>query len=105
MLPTNDLRRLDRLGQLLGAALAGEDWARIGEIDLLIRQGLQRLSVAGELGAETQARLEPLKALHARALQACTRECQRVGSLMGRHTEHGEGRRAYSLLDSVQGEA
>lgn len=105
MLPTNDLRRLDRLGQLLGAALAGEDWARIGEIDLLIRQGLQRLSVAGELGAETQARLEPLKVLHAQALQACTRECQRVGSLMGRHTEHGEGRRAYSLLDSVQGEA
>ena len=105
MLPTNDLRRLDRLGQLLGEALASKDWARIGEIDLLIRQGLQRLSVAGELGAETQARLEPLKALHAQALQACTRECQRVGSLMGRHTEHGEGRRAYSLLDSVQGEA
>lgn len=105
MLSTNDLRCLDRLGQLLGAALAGEDWARIGEIDLLIRQGLQRLSVAGELGAETQARLEPLKVLHAQALQACTRECQRVGSLMGRHTEHGEGRRAYSLLDSVQGEA
>ena len=105
MLPTNDLRRLDRLGQLLGEALASKDWARIGEIDLLIRQGLQRLNVAGELGAETQARLEPLKALHARALQACTRECQRVGSLMGRHTEHGEGRRAYSLLDSVQGEA
>lgn len=105
MLPTNDLRRLDRLGQLLGEALASKDWARIGEIDLLIRQGLQRLNVAGELGAETQARLEPLKALHVQALQACTRECQRVGSLMGRHTEHGEGRRAYSLLDSVQGEA
>ena len=105
MLSTNDLRCLDRLGQLLGAALASKDWARIGEIDLLIRQGLQRLSVAGELGAETQARLEPLKALHAQALQACARECQRVGSLMGRHTEHGEGRRAYSLLDSVQGEA
>ena len=105
MLSTNDLRCLDRLGQLLGAALASKDWARIGEIDLLIRQGLQRLNVAGELGAETQARLEPLKALHAQALQACARECQRVGSLMGRHTEHGEGRRAYSLLDSVQGEA
>lgn len=104
MLRTNDLRRLDRLGQLLGAALASEDWARIGEIDLLIREGLQRLSVAGELDAELQARLEPLKALHAQALHACTRECQRVGSLLGRHTEHGEGRRAYSLLDSVQGE-
>ncbi|MEC4239903.1 hypothetical protein [Pseudomonas sp. DSV-1] len=104
MLRTNDLRRLDRLGQLLGAALASEDWTRIGEIDLLIREGLQRLSVAGELDAELQARLEPLKALHAQALHACTRECQRVGSLLGRHTEHGEGRRAYSLLDSVQGE-
>lgn len=101
---TIDLRRLDHLGQLLSAALAAEDWARIGEIDALIRQGLQRLRVAGELGAELQARLEPLKALHARALQGCTRECQRVGGLLGRHTEHGEGRRAYSLLDSVQGE-
>jgi len=101
---TIDLRRLDHLGQLLSAALAAEDWARIGEIDALIRQGLQRLRVTGERGAELQARLEPLKALHARALQGCTRECQRVGGLLGRHTEHGEGRRAYSLLDSVQGE-
>lgn len=101
---TIDLLRLDHLGQLLSAALAAEDWARIGEIDALIRQGLQRLRVTGELGAELQARLEPLKALHARALQGCTRECQRVGGLLGRHTEHGEGRRAYSLLDSVQGE-
>ena len=81
---TIDLRRLDHLGQLLSAALAAEDWARIGEIDALIRQGLQRLRVTG--------------------MQGCTRECQRVGGLLGRHTEHGEGRRAYSLLDSVQGE-
>ena len=51
---TIDLRRLDHLGQLLSAALAAEDWARIGEIDALIRQGLQRLRVTGELGAVLQ---------------------------------------------------
>ncbi|WP_409498794.1 hypothetical protein [Pseudomonas fragi] len=99
-----DLRRLDHLGRLLAGALEQKDWARVGEIDRLIRQGLQRLSANGQPGADLQARLAPLKACYARARQTCMREHQRLGDLLGSLAQHGEGRLAYSLLDSVQEE-
>lgn len=104
MLPEVDLQRLEHLRLLLCEALGKEDWPRIGEIDSLIRLGLQRLRAEGELSAPLVAALAPLKALHGQALQACALECQRVSGLLRSHTEHGEGRRAYSLLESVQGE-
>lgn len=100
----NDLRRLDHLGQLLDDALAREDWVRVGEIDLLIRQGLQRLSVDGQLSAPFQARLAPLKARHQQALQACAGECQRLADLLASLNEHEEGRLAYALIDITQAE-
>lgn len=99
-----DLRRLAHLRQLLALALAQEDWARIHEIDLLIRQGLLHLCEGGEFAPRTLAELAPLKALHGQALQACSRECKRLSDLLESHTEHQEGRRAYSLADSVQAE-
>lgn len=99
-----DLRRLAHLRQCLTEALANEDWPRIHQIDLLIRQGLQRLNAGGELSAHTLGELATLKALHGQALQACTRECQRLSALLVSHTEYGEGRSAYSLADSVQAE-
>ena len=99
-----DLRRLAQLHKLLGDALAKEDWPRIREIDLLIRQGLQRLDAEGALNPRTLNELAPLKARHGQALQACARDCQRLSALLASHTEHGEGRSAYSLVDSVQAE-
>lgn len=97
-----DLRRLAHLRQSLAQALAQEDWARIHKIDLLIREGLQRLGESGEFTPRTLAELAPLQALHGQALQACSRECKRLSDLLGSHTEHQEGRLAYSLTDSVQ---
>lgn len=103
MLPKADLRRMERLRLLLAESVAQEDWSRIAQIDVLIRQSLQRLSATGELSAQARAELAPLKALHGQALHTCARECQRLRGLLERHTEHGEGRNAYSLAGSAQG--
>lgn len=104
MQPEVDRRRLSRLEVLLAEALVNQDWTRIGELDTLIAQSLRRLQASGALTEQLLAQLAPLKHLHGRALGACADECQRLKTVLERHTTFGEGRQAYSLADSVQGE-
>lgn len=98
-----EFNRLAHLQKLLAEGLAKEDWVRIGEVDGLIRQCLERLQNAQPFNDETRRKLAPLKALHGHALQACARECARLSQMLANHTEYAEGRHAYSLADSLQG--
>ena len=98
-----EFNRLAHLQKLLAESLAKEDWVRIGEVDGLIRQCLERLQNAQPFNDETRRKLAPLKALHGHALQACARECARLSQMLANHTEYAEGRQAYSLADSLQG--
>ncbi|MHC8306794.1 hypothetical protein [Pseudomonas sp. PB3P13] len=104
MLPEADLRRLLQLQQPLADAQVKQDWARIGELNALITQSLQRLRDAGALTEKALVELAPLKKLHGQVLSSCTDECMRLKAILDRHTEFGEGRQAYSLVDSAQGE-
>lgn len=104
MQPEVDRRRLSRLEVLLAEALTAQDWTRIGELDTLIAQSMRRLHGSGALTEQVLAELAPLKRLHGRALGACAAECQRLKTILECHTAFGEGRQAYSLVDSVQGE-
>lgn len=99
-----DRRRLLRLEVLLAEALADRDWTRIGELDALIGLSLRRLQANGALTPRLLAELAPLKRLHGRALGSCADECQRLKTILERHTEFGEGRQAYALVDSAQEE-
>ena len=98
-----ELNRLAHLQKLLAEGLAKEDWVRIGEVDGLIRQCLERLQDAQPFDVKTRRTLAPLKALHGHALQACARECARLSQMLANHTEYAEARHAYSLADSLQG--
>ena len=98
-----EFNRLAHLQKLLAEGLAKEDWVRIGEVDGLIRQCLERLQDAQPFNDETRRKLAPLKALHGHALQACARECARLSQILANHTDYAEGRQAYSLADSLQG--
>lgn len=104
MLPEDDLRRLSKLKPLLSEAHAKADWPRIGELNTLITQSLQRLRSAGALTEDALEELAPLKKLHGHVLISCTDECLRLKAILDRHTEFGEGRQAYSLVDSAHGE-
>lgn len=104
MQPEADRRRLLRLEVLLAEALAARDWARMGELDTLIAQSLGRLRAGGALTPEVRAQLAPLKRLHGQALGVCADECQRLKAILGRHTEFGDARQAYSLGAIAQAE-
>ena len=103
MQPETDRRRLTRLQPLFAEALASNDWERVGQLDLLIRQSLQPLAGSAQLSPALQAQLAPFKHLYMQALQLCSGECQRLQSVLTQHTEHGDGRDAYALAGSVQG--
>lgn len=103
MLPEADFRRLSLLQRQLAEALVNEDWPSMGELNTSITQSLERLSADGKLTQDTMRRLAPLKNLHAEVLRACATECDRLRAILQRHTEFGEGRQAYSLVDTVQG--
>ena len=104
MLPEPDFRRLSQLQTLLAQALVKQDWMRMGELNTQITESLQRLQDSGTLTAEALSKLTPLKQLHAQVLNSCANECERLKAILERHTELGEGRQAYSLLDSAPGE-
>lgn len=103
MLLEADFRGLSLLQRELAQTLVTQDWARISELNTLITQRLEHLREDGQLTEDTKIRLAPLKRLHAEVLRACATECDRLRAILQCHTEFGEGRQAYSLLDTVQG--
>ncbi|WMI97615.1 hypothetical protein RBU55_18830 [Pseudomonas chlororaphis subsp. aurantiaca] len=101
MPPDADIRRLMQLQRLLAEMLIEEDWPRIGKLDLLIREQLKRLQVAEAMTDEAVLVLASLKQLYRRVLQACAVERARLSNILRSHTEHEEGRHAYSLAETV----
>lgn len=98
----SELRALQQLHGQLAEALEQGDWARIGEVDALIRTCLQLLAGLPSLGDETRAAKQRLQQLHGQARVACAEECERVRRLLLTHLEYAEGRSAYLRVDLYQ---
>lgn len=99
----SELRALEQLHQQLDEALRQGDWARIAEIDSVIRACLQLLTGLPSLSAEVRAAKHRLQQLHSQALSACAEECERVRRILLTHLEYAEGRSAYMHVDLFQG--
>ncbi|ERH52614.1 hypothetical protein OF113_00940 [Ectopseudomonas chengduensis] len=99
----SELRALQHLHGQLAEALEQGDWARIGEIDALIRSCLQLLAGLPTLSDEVREAKRHLQQLHGQARIACAQECERVRRLLLTHLEYAEGRSAYMRVDLYQG--
>ena len=99
----SELRALQHLHGQLAEALEQGDWARIGEIDALIRSCLQLLAGLPTLSDEVREAKRHLQQLHGQARIACAQECERVRWLLLTHLEYAEGRSAYMRVDLYQG--
>lgn len=103
MPPAADRRKLLELHAQLEQALTAKDWGAIGRIDQAIREQLQALAARPRLDDDVlQAKLR-LKQLHARALQACTEECERLRELLLNHLQYAESRLAYQQTELYAG--
>ena len=99
----SELRALQQLHGQLDEALQQGDWARLGEIDSLIRTCLQLLAGLPSVSDEVREAREQLRQLHGQARIACAEECERVRRLLLTHLEYAEGRSAYMRVDLYQG--
>ncbi|WP_061237108.1 hypothetical protein [Ectopseudomonas composti] len=99
----SELRALQQLHGQLAEALQQGDWARLGEIDSLIRTCLKLLAGLPSLSDEVREAREQLRQLHGQARIACAEECERVRRLLLTHLEYAEGRSAYMRVDLYQG--
>lgn len=99
----SELRALQQLHGQLAEALEQGDWARIGEIDSVIRSCLQLLAGLPRLSNEVREAKRRLQQLHGQARIACAEECERLRRLLLTHLEYAEGRSAYMRVDLYQG--
>lgn len=102
MRPSGDRERLRGLHRLLEQALAANDWNRIAQIDRAIAKQLQAMAGRPATAEVLRAKNE-LKILHAQAVKACERECEKLRQRLMDHLEYGEARAAYRQIELTQG--
>lgn len=102
MPPVSDSGRLMALHRQLQQALDANDWAAVATVDVQIRQCLETLSEQLQLDEPTRLAKARLKQLHAKGLNACADECERLRLLLLNHLEYAEGRAAYQRVDLYQ---
>ena len=96
---SSSVQRLEETGSALRVALASQDWAAIGELDLQCRQAVDEAMVESASDEETlRARMQELLDLYGELVMTCQIEQARVASELRQLNQSQQGTKVYQLF-------
>lgn len=96
---TSTVQRLEKTGSALRSALANQDWAAIGELDLQCRQAVDEAMVESAGDEDTlRARMQELLELYRELVSVCQAEQQRLAHELVQLNQSQQGAKVYQLF-------
>lgn len=96
---TSTVLRLEKTGSALRSALANQDWAAIGELDLQCRQAVDEAMVESASDEDTlRARMQELLELYRELVSVCQAEQQRLAHELVQLNQSQQGAKVYQLF-------
>ncbi|MDR7022852.1 protein FliT [Pseudomonas peli] len=96
---SSSVQRLEETGSALRTALASQDWAAIGELDLQCRLAVDEAMVESANDEETlRARMQELLDLYRELVNVCQAEQQRLAHELVQLNQSQQGAKVYQLF-------
>lgn len=96
---SSSVQRLQETGSALRTALATQDWAAIGELDLQCRQAVDEAMVEAVHDEDVlRARMQELMDLYRELVGACQAEQRRLASELVQLNQAHQGAKVYQLF-------
>ena len=96
---SSSVQRLQETGSALRVALATQDWAAIGELDLQCRQAVDEAMVESVNDEEVlRARMQELLDLYRELVSVCQAEQQRLAHELVQLNQSQQGAKVYQLF-------
>jgi flagellar protein FliT len=96
---SSSVQRLEETGSALRNALASQDWAAIGELDLQCRQVVDEAMVESINDEDTlRARMQELLDLYRELVNVCQAEQQRLARELVQLNQSQQGAKVYQLF-------
>ena len=96
---SQSVRRLEQTGSALRSALANQDWAAIGELDLQCRQVVDEAMVEAVADEETlRQRMQELLDLYRELVTVCQAEQQRLAQELVQLNQSKQGAKVYQIF-------
>ena len=96
---SSSVQRLEKTGSALRDALAAQDWAAIGELDLQCRQAVDEAMVESVQDEEVlRARMQELLDLYRELVDVCQSEQRRLAGELMQLNQAQQGAKVYQLF-------
>ncbi|SFO87684.1 flagellar protein FliT [Pseudomonas borbori] len=96
---SSSVQRLERTGSALRDALAAQDWAAIGELDLQCRQAVDEAMVESVQDEDVlRARMQELLDLYRELVDVCQSEQRRLAGELMQLNQAQQGAKVYQLF-------
>ncbi|AVO55040.1 flagellar protein FliT [Ectopseudomonas mendocina] len=95
---SSSVQRLDATGSAMRDALAKQDWAAIGELDLQCRLAVDAAMVDSRDEEELRSSMENLLALYRELVTVCQAEQQRLAGELIQLNQSHQGAKVYQLF-------
>ena len=95
---SSSVQRLEATGSAMRDALAKQDWAAIGELDLQCRLAVEAAMVDSRDEEDQRSGLENLLALYRELVTVCQTEQQRLASELVQLNQSRQGAKVYQLF-------
>lgn len=95
---SSSVQRLQATGSALRDALAKQDWAAIGELDLQCRMVVDAVMVDSHDEEELRSGLENLLSLYRELVTVCQTEQQRLAGELVQLNQSRQGAKVYQLF-------
>ncbi|MDP3977609.1 MAG: flagellar protein FliT [Pseudomonas sp.] len=96
---SSSVQRLEKTGSALRDALAAQDWAAIGELDLQCRQAVDEAMVESVQDEDVlRARMQELLDLYRELVDVCQSEQRRLAGELMQLNQAQQGAKVYQLF-------
>lgn len=96
---SSSVQRLEKTGSALRDALAAQDWAAIGELDLQCRQAVDEAMVESVQNEDVlRARMQELLDLYRELVDVCQSEQRRLAGELMQLNQAQQGAKVYQLF-------
>lgn len=96
---SSSVQRLEKTGSALRDALAAQDWAAIGELDLQCRQAVDEAMTESVQDEEVlRARMQELLDLYRELVDVCQSEQRRLAGELMQLNQAQQGAKVYQLF-------
>lgn len=95
---SSSVQDLQATGSALRDALAKQDWAAIGELDLQCRMAVEAAMIESRDEEDLRSGLENLLALYRELVTVCQAEQQRLASELVQLNQSHQGAKVYQLF-------